>query len=59
MFGLNLILKIEGDGKMDVDANVVIDKLCNQLGQMAKALAVRDAQIELLQKEIAKLSEKE
>jgi len=43
---------------MDVDANIVIEKLCSQLGQMAKVLAVKDAQIELLQGEIAKLSVK-
>ena len=40
---------------MEVDANVVIDKLGNQIKEMAKALAVKDSQIEMLQQEIAKL----
>jgi len=44
---------------MDIDANIIIDKLCNQLGQMAKALAVKEVQIEFLQQQISKLSEKE
>lgn len=34
---------------MDVDANSVIDKLCNQIKEMSKAIAIKDSQIELLQ----------
>ena len=44
---------------MEVDANIIIEKLCNQVGQMVKAMAIKDAQIELLQGEIAKLNAKE
>ena len=44
---------------MDVDANIVIEKLCGQITQMAKAMAIKDAQIEILQKEIIKLNIKE
>jgi len=44
---------------MEVDANVVIDKLGNQIKEMSKALAVKDSQIELLQQEVAKLNVKE
>jgi hypothetical protein len=44
---------------MNVDANIVIDKLGNQIKEMSKALAIKDAQIELLQAEIATLSVKE
>jgi hypothetical protein len=44
---------------MEVDANIVIDKLGNQIKEMSKAIAVKDAQIELLQAEVIKLSVKE
>ena len=40
---------------MDVDANIIIDKLGDQIKQLATALAIKDAQIELLQKEIVGL----
>ena len=43
---------------MEVDANIIIDKLCGQITQMVKAMVIKDAQIELLQGEIAKLSAK-
>jgi len=41
---------------MNVDANVVIDKLGNQIKEMAKAIAIKEAQIDLLNQEIAKLN---
>ena len=41
---------------MEVSADKVIDNLCEQIKQMAKALAVKDAQIELLQQKAAKQS---
>lgn len=41
---------------MNVDANSVIDKLGNQIKEMAKAIAIKDAQIDLLNAEIAKLN---
>jgi len=41
---------------MNVDAERVIDKLCEQISVMAKIIAVKDAQIELLHQEITKLS---
>lgn len=41
---------------MDIDASKVIDNLCEQIKQMAKVLAVKDAQIEMLQQEIKKQS---
>ena len=45
---------------MDIDANKVIDKLGNQIKQMAMTVAVKDLQIDILQQEIVKLkSEKE
>ncbi|OLN27518.1 hypothetical protein [Desulfosporosinus metallidurans] len=44
---------------MEVNADSVIDNLGNQIKEMSKAIAVKDSQIELLQKEIAKLSIKE
>ena len=45
---------------MDVDANKVIEGLARQIKQMAIALAVKEAQIELLQQKIVKLkAEKE
>ena len=44
---------------MDVDANIIIAKLGDQIKQLAIAIAVKDAQIELLQGEIAGLNEKE
>lgn len=40
---------------MEVDADKVINNLCNQIKEMSKAMAIKDAQIELLQQEIAKL----
>lgn len=44
---------------MEVNADSVIDNLGNQIKEMSKIIAVKDSQIELLQKEIAKLSIKE
>ena len=44
---------------MEVDADKVINNLCNQIREMSKAIAIKDAQIELLQGEIAKLNVKE
>ena len=45
---------------LDVDANKVIEGLARQIKQMAIALAVKEAQIELLQQKIVKLkAEKE
>lgn len=41
---------------MDVDANSVIDKLCNQIKEMSRAIAVKDVQIELLYQKISELS---
>lgn len=40
---------------MEVDADKVINNLCNQIKEMSKAMAIKDAQIELLQQEIFKL----
>ena len=40
---------------MDVDANIIISKLGDQIKQLATAIAIKDAQIELLQKEIVGL----
>lgn len=40
---------------MDVDANKVIDNLCDQIKQMAKVIAVKDAQIQLLQQQTTKV----
>jgi len=40
---------------MEVDADKVINNLCNQIKEMSKAMAIKDAQIELLQQEVAKL----
>jgi len=40
---------------MDVDANIIINKLGDQIKQLATALAIKDAQIELLQKEVVEL----
>lgn len=39
---------------MDVDANKVIDKLGDQIKQMATSIAIKDVQIEALQQQIAK-----
>lgn len=44
---------------MDVDANIIISKLGDQIKQLTITMAIRDAQIEILQAEIAKLSVKE
>lgn len=44
---------------MDVSGDSVIDKLLEQIKNMAKFIAIKDAQIELLQGEIAKLNAKE
>ncbi|MFZ3132832.1 MAG: hypothetical protein WA125_17440 [Desulfosporosinus sp.] len=44
---------------MEVSGDSVIDKLLNQIKEMAKVVAVRDAQIELLQQQVAKLNTKE
>lgn len=41
---------------MNIDANSVIDKLGNQIKEMAKAIAIKEAQIDLLNAEIAKLN---
>jgi len=41
---------------VDVDANKVIDKLGDQIKQMATSIAIKDVQIETLQQEIAKKS---
>ena len=40
---------------MNVDANSVIDKLGNQIKEMAKAIAVKESQIDLLSQELAEL----
>lgn len=40
---------------MEVTGDAVIEGLLEQIKQAAKAIAIKDAQIELLQKEIAKL----
>ena len=40
---------------MDVDANIIINKLGDQVKQLATAIAIKDAQIELLQEEVAGL----
>lgn len=42
---------------MDVDAEAVINNLGDQIKQMSKALAVKDAQIEALVAEISKLND--
>ena len=44
---------------MDVDAQDVIEKLANQIKEMVKLLAIKDCQIEILQKEVAKISVRE
>jgi hypothetical protein len=41
---------------MNVDAEVVVDKLLEQIKQMSKAVAIKDAYMEVLQGDIAKLS---
>jgi len=41
---------------MNVDANSVIDKLGNQIKEMAKAIAIKESQIELLNAEISRLN---
>lgn len=41
---------------MNVDANVVIDKLGNQIKEMSKAIAIKESQIELLTAEISRLN---
>ena len=40
---------------MDVDANIIINKLGDQVKQLVTAIAIKDAQIELLQKEVVEL----
>lgn len=43
---------------MDVDVNLVINKLGDQIKQMATALALKDAMVEILQKANADLNSK-
>jgi len=44
--------------KMNVDANLVIEKLSDQIGKLSLNIAMKDTQIEILQKQIAELSAK-
>lgn len=41
---------------MEINADSVIDKLCEQIKQMSKVIAIKDAQIEQLQQEVMKQS---
>ena len=41
---------------MNIDANTVIDKLGNQIKEMAKAIAIKEAQIDLLNAEIVRFN---
>jgi reverse gyrase len=49
----------KGDGTMNIDAQAVIKHLSEQVAKLSVDVAIKDAQIEALQKQAAESTEKE